>query len=267
MSFEFSTPPPEAAQILHDAVGATVYAPLLTANLAKVDADAPENRADVAAAQNHFSRAHEIYFMRLDDLANGAGLDKAQPRGWRYLKMDDPDLKTSVEVYPLRAGEVGKGFAEITSGPYCQSTLRAIEAASKNSAVQNGRYEPRLLHVPALALMVLWLHKITAPSPENDIFFPLAPIPSILVANKVYSAGELLDILHKVAPTRMPKIPDKLLSPPQTSWVQQLDITGKNPGTCGILLCFMAEEDSCEDLIFFELRLSHLSQLVFFHLF
>jgi len=222
MPLEFSTPPADAAQILQDAVGTMVSAPLFIGKLAGVGADASQNQPDAGApqpdagsTQNQYSLAHEIYFMRLDDLASGAGLDKAQLKGWRYLKTDAPDSKTSVEVYTQRTGEQEKGFAQITSGPYCQSTLRAIKAASQNSDVQNGSYEPRLLHVPALALMALWSHKKKTPSFKNDIFFPLAPIPSFLVADKVYSAAELLEKLHEVAPSRMPKTTGKPSPAPQ----------------------------------------------------
>lgn len=210
MPLDFSEqPPPEVAQILQDAVATTVPSPMLTGKLVKVEAGPPQNESDADAPQNPYSLAHKIYFMPLDDLANRAGLDKAQLKGWRYLKTDDPRSKTSVEVYTQRAGEQGKGFAEITSGPYCQSTFRAIQAASENSDVQNGPYEPRLLQVPALALMALWLHKKTDESYENDIFFPLGTVPPFLVADKVYSTAELLDKLHEVAPTRMPKPIDK----------------------------------------------------------
>ena len=230
MSLNFLKPPPDAAKIFEKAVMPTSSAGHFIAKLS-----AKNGAADVAATKlsaqgpgvvknaaeaSQFSKAHQIYSMRLNELAQGAGLNKARPLGWRYLKTDDRQSPISEEVY-MRREENKPAFAQVSSGPYCQSTLSAFATAEKNPDVQGSRYEPRLLHVPALSLQALWLQKRTANLGEQDLFLPLVPMPSFLVG-KFYSTGEFLGILQRAAQARLSE------SQPRAEQQQQRNTQQKN---------------------------------------
>jgi hypothetical protein len=68
--------------------------------------------------------------------------------------------------------------------------------AKTDPRVSQGTYEQRLLHVPALYVMALWLHE---PTGAADLLVPLAPSPRDLPAGRPLSAGEVVTKLTELA--------------------------------------------------------------------
>lgn len=150
--------------------------------------------------------AYPVYRGSLRAFAEGKGLDTAALGAWRQL--------ISVEQAPIAMMEVSMGkdgnsfrFSSINHGPFVEATARALTIAEHSSRIQEGAFELRLLQVPALYLLAIWL-KNTEDSRETlvaveDTLVPVAPAPDNLIANREYLGREFEQALQEVARTRL----------------------------------------------------------------
>ena len=185
--------PPETAEI----VAATSVARLASAPEAAFGA--PESAAsDVALAM-----PHPIYTLGLSDLLDRRPLDdlgESDITGWRYLVQDHARTVAGVEL-AVDPETAGVRFSQLQSGPVAESTDATIRAAQERDDVRQQSFEVRLLRVPALYTMALWLNDGDAQQ-NRDLIIPLAPAPSWLEANRAYSAEEFMDTLYRRAQER-----------------------------------------------------------------
>ena len=149
------------------------------------------NPLDVALAA-----PHDVYSLGLDQLAEGASIDSAHPVGRRFMVMDGERPVASAEV----AGrEDGSGF-QANEGPFVAATARAIEQAEQDPELADGRFELRVLRIPALYLMALWLKDENG---DDDVVIPLDPAPAPLESGRRYRPEEVLAELAPVAHERL----------------------------------------------------------------
>ncbi|MFC3352281.1 hypothetical protein ACFOOM_33620 [Streptomyces echinoruber] len=123
--------------------------------------------------------------------------------GWRFLIRGDDRAVAAAETMLTPDGWA---FSHFFEGPYVASTERALQQAE----ALTHPYQPRLLSVPGLYMITLWLHgDCTAdggtghPAPA-DLLVPLAPAPPGIAAHRPYRVAELLPVLtHRVPPIRL----------------------------------------------------------------
>ena len=132
--------------------------------------------------------AHQVFNLDLSDLRAGSALAAIRHSGWRYLLRDGDKVVASAETIIIDGAEQ---FLEFNQGPFVASTAGALKRADKAPETQARSFEPRLLQVPALHTVALWLHS----DGEHDLLIPLDPTLAGIVANRVYPAAELLGIL------------------------------------------------------------------------
>jgi hypothetical protein len=123
----------------------------------------------------------------------------ARPIGWRFI------VRRDGEAAPLAAAETmetadGTAFRHFCCGPFVAAALRAVQQAQALPAARGARFEPRLLSVPDLYMMALWLHAGTA---EEDLLVPLAPAPPGFLTHRPHRAAVLLPVLADRAALRM----------------------------------------------------------------
>ena len=116
------------------------------------------------------STPHQVFTLGLDDVLAGAGLDAARPVGWRYLITSDGEVIASAETAENPDGTPQP--AQFTEGRFVAATATAVRSARALPHLASAAFELRLLRIPALYLMALWLH-----SPATDLLVPLAPSP------------------------------------------------------------------------------------------
>jgi hypothetical protein len=133
------------------------------------------------------STPHQVFTMGLDDITSGAGLDTAQPVGWRYLVEDGGQLIASAET--TQAPDGTHEVSQFTEGPFVAETDKAVKAVRKLPQLAAAGFELRLLRIPALYVMALWLH-----SPATDLLVPLAPSPTRKEGKPVPAAEFLTDL-------------------------------------------------------------------------
>jgi hypothetical protein len=122
--------------------------------------------------------------------------------GWRFLIRCGDRAVAAAETM-LTAD--GWAFSHFFEGPYIASTERALRQAE----TMKQSYQPRLLSVPSLYMLTLWLHgDCTADGAEGhpaatDLLVPLAPAPPGIAAHRPHRVAELLPVLTHRA-TRIP---------------------------------------------------------------
>ncbi|MDT3727525.1 hypothetical protein ROS62_22645 [Streptomyces sp. DSM 41972] len=123
--------------------------------------------------------------------------------GWRFL-IRTGDRAVAAADTVLTAD--GWAFSRFFEGPYIAST----ELALRQAETMTQPYQPRLLSVPGLYMLALWLHGDTeadgaAGGPATtDLLVPLAPAPPGIAAHRPHQVTELLPVLtHRVRPTRL----------------------------------------------------------------
>ncbi|KES05964.1 hypothetical protein BU52_17780 [Streptomyces toyocaensis] len=123
--------------------------------------------------------------------------------GWRFL-IRTGDRAVAAADSVLTAD--GWTFSRFFEGPYIPST----ELALRQAEAMAQPYQPRLLSVPGLYMLALWLHgdptaDATGGRPAaTDLLVPLAPAPPGIAAHRPHRVTELLPVLtHRVTPTRL----------------------------------------------------------------
>ena len=162
-----------------------------------------EARADTLTVAD----AHRVFNLGLDDLRAGAGLTAAQPVGWRYLIRDGDRAVASAESIP----DPDRGtpvFASFNEGPFVSATATALAVAAIDRRVADRQFSPRLLQVPALNAIAVWLHPDDAgDDDEDDLLIPLAPFPLNVQNGVPIAAPALLSALAELAAV-IPEDPD-----------------------------------------------------------
>ncbi len=144
---------------------------------------------------------HEVYTLGLDQLLEGAyDLTGAKPTGWRYLLQQASGTVASAETTADPRGQ--QVFSLINSGPFVGATVDALDKAGQLAGgADDPPLEPRLLQVPALHALALWLH---GPGPDGDIVLPLDPSPPSVDGSRQYTVAEYLAALKETAATVQP---------------------------------------------------------------
>jgi hypothetical protein len=120
--------------------------------------------------------------------------------GWRFLIRCGDRAVAAAETMLTPDGWA---FSHFFEGPYITSTERALRQAEN----MKGAYQPRLLSVPGLYMLTLWLHgDLTADGADGhpaatDLLVPLAPAPPGIAAHRPHRVADLLPMLtHRVTP-------------------------------------------------------------------
>jgi hypothetical protein len=138
---------------------------------------------------------HEVFTLGLADLVAGRGLKAAKPTGWRYLVREDDNVLASAEAVLTGTGG-DYAFSAFNEGGFVAATAHAIHAARALPDVGHAAFELRLLHVPGLYVMALWLHEASG---NGDLLIPLAPSPAEAAAGQPVPAARLLEELASKA--------------------------------------------------------------------
>ncbi|GHH50517.1 hypothetical protein [Streptomyces candidus] len=129
-----------------------------------------------------------------DQIATGDRPPRTRLTGWRFL-IRSGDLAVAAADTVLTPD--GWTFSHFFEGPYLSSTERALRQAETMTA----GYQPRLLSIPALYMLTLWLHgdptsdtDTDGPAP-SDVLIPLAPAPPGIAAHRPCTVADLLPVL------------------------------------------------------------------------
>ncbi|MFJ2607321.1 hypothetical protein ACIQOU_34765 [Streptomyces sp. NPDC091279] len=134
------------------------------------------------------------------DETTPAGPFATRLAGWRFLIRCGDRAVAAAET---RLTPDGWAFSHFFEGPYITST----ELALRQAELLQQPYQPRLLSVPRLYMLTLWLHGDVAADGADghpaatDLLVPLAPAPPGIAAHRPHRVAELLPVLtHRATP-------------------------------------------------------------------
>ncbi|WP_055491470.1 hypothetical protein [Streptomyces sp. TP-A0356] len=114
--------------------------------------------------------------------------------GWRFLiRCGD----RAVAAADTMLTPDGWAFSRFFEGPYVAATERAVQQAE----TMTESYQARLLSVPELYMLTLWLHGdttadgATGDPAATDLLVPLAPAPPGIAAHRPHRVADLLPVL------------------------------------------------------------------------
>ncbi|MBV9024203.1 MAG: hypothetical protein JO362_10515 [Streptomycetaceae bacterium] len=153
----------------------------------------------LSASDGPLTPEHPLPVHLLDPVPARGGLPQARLTGWRFLIRAADRVVAAADT---RWTPDGWAFSHFSEGPYLTSTERALHQAEPLA----GAYQPRLLSIPGLYMLTLWLHRnITdgddaQPAP-TDVLVPLAPAPPGIAAHRPHAVADLLRVLsHRLTP-------------------------------------------------------------------
>jgi len=114
--------------------------------------------------------------------------------GWRYIASSGK-TKISVDM-GYDAKDQRHFFHSLNENPFVAETVSRIALARKNRNVHAGSYELRVLEIPALYIVAIWLKDEKG---SNDILVPLEPTHPALKAGSEYDSKTFFLALEKPA--------------------------------------------------------------------
>jgi hypothetical protein len=133
------------------------------------------------------------------------GASATRLAGWRFLIRCGERAVAAAET---RLTPDGWAFSHFFEGPYVTATERALRQAETMTETTAQSYQARLLSVPELYMLTLWLHGDSAADgaeghpAATDLLVPLAPAPPGIAAHRPHRVAELLPVLtHRLTPT------------------------------------------------------------------
>ncbi|HTS23306.1 MAG TPA: hypothetical protein VMN79_16035 [Casimicrobiaceae bacterium] len=156
----------------------------------------PQRMREMRLETLSHSEPHPVYFVPLDALAEGKLLAAAKQTSWRYLIVQDNDAVAEAELTVGRRGAKSAAarplaFAGLTHGPFAAATVDALHAAERLPQVARDDYELRLLRIPAVYFVALWLH-----GAKEDLLIPMGNPPGGLKSNHPYSEAAIVRALR-----------------------------------------------------------------------
>lgn len=137
---------------------------------------------------------HQLWHLGLDAIKNGHGIGAADLTGWRFL-LDHATAHPTVAA-DVQGKSVPHKFGGLHYGPFVAATFSALKTADSEPRLRGEALEPRLLQIPALFVVALWLK---AQDPDKDVFVPLAPAPPSLTVGRHYTKDDLEAELVKLS--------------------------------------------------------------------
>ncbi|MFE9097472.1 hypothetical protein [Streptomyces sp. NPDC007264] len=128
------------------------------------------------------------------DRITPTGASATRLAGWRFLIRAGNRAVAAAETMLTPDGWA---FSRFFEGPY----IAATELALAQAEAMKQPYQPRLLSVPELYMLTLWLHGdcaadgATGHPAATDLLVPLAPAPPGIAAHRPHRVAELLPVL------------------------------------------------------------------------
>ncbi len=156
-------------------------------------ADAPPDAVSAlrAALASHvkesvgLSAPHPVYIAAAQDVVDGRVLANARLTGWRAIASKDGEPRAAVET-----------DGSVNEGPFVAGTVEAVGVAEQRFGADARDYELRLLRIPAVYAVAIWLH-----AEDDDLLIPVAPAPASLRANEPAAEAAFTAALTSSVPT------------------------------------------------------------------
>ena len=143
------------------------------------------------AEQVAIPRPVPLYTSTLQSAVDGRVLEEAYPAGWLYLVHEGEELAALAEVAPSLAGQ-GYALLSLSRSTYNEAAGTALSRAVQVAEELPDDLDLRMLRIPALYFLAVWLHGETI-----DRCIPLPPAPFGLEPFEILIGGDLTTLLQQ----------------------------------------------------------------------
>ncbi|MET9929273.1 MULTISPECIES: hypothetical protein [unclassified Streptomyces] len=181
-------------------------APALRSVLAALGSPTAVRQARTSAlrsAQGPLSPELPLPVHVLDRIAPTRTVPRTRLAAWRFLIRSEG---RAIAAADTMLTPDGWSFSHFFEGPYLTST----ELAVRQAEVSPTAYQARLLSMPELYMLTLWLHDNPGDDADDastgvlaptDVLVPLAPAPPGIAAHRPHRVADLLPVMTlRVAP-------------------------------------------------------------------
>lgn len=187
MALKIASPPKQCLRLISDALDKFQSTPMEMYRESSLKAIPPK--------ELDASLPHQVFLMGLIDVIE-ASLDKAQPIGWRYIVLRGEQPVAAAEIEGTEARRRLQ-FSNFNEGPFVLESVKGIALAEKLPEMEKEDFVLRLLRIPALYVMALWIH-----GDNREILIPLEPTHDLLVPNRKYTPTQFFRQLASAAEQR-----------------------------------------------------------------
>ncbi|WP_326676184.1 hypothetical protein [Streptomyces sp. NBC_01237] len=130
----------------------------------------------------------------LERITAGDTAPRTRLAAWRFLIRSE---ERAVAAADTMLTPDGWAFSHFFEGPYLASTELAVRQAEASTSA----YQARLLSIPELYMLTLWLHGDTDADASGgtlaptDVLVPLAPAPPGIAAHRPHRVADLLPVM------------------------------------------------------------------------
>ncbi|MFD9427461.1 MULTISPECIES: hypothetical protein [unclassified Streptomyces] len=130
----------------------------------------------------------------LERIVAGDTAPRTRLAAWRFLIRSE---ERAVAAADTMLTPDGWAFSHFFEGPYLASTELAVRQAEASASA----YQARLLSIPELYMLTLWLHGDTEADASGgtlaptDVLVPLAPAPPGIAAHRPHRVADLLPVM------------------------------------------------------------------------
>jgi hypothetical protein len=174
-------------------------APAEGANVVQRNLTPPRTRAMGMAATTRGSsrtmKPYPIFSADLEDvLDDDPGLlASARLTSWQYVVFEGETVVALAEVTHVKPLRYASGQSPVVA----EAVLKAIRKAEELDAVEKADYELRILRVPELYLLAVWLH-----GRSEDLLIPVRPFTKTSSDRVSFSEEQMVEILRPLAQVR-----------------------------------------------------------------
>ena len=131
---------------------------------------------------------HQVFYVPPKLLRPGTFQEAAKPVSWRRIQ-GSAGLPSDAEI-DLTQNPENSQITSRTRGPFSHAPVAQLPALAVGDEGEGAPLrEVRMLRIPEIKLMAIWLH--SADAPAQDTLIPLAPCLSILIPGQSYSVESL----------------------------------------------------------------------------
>jgi hypothetical protein len=140
-------------------------------------------------------KSYPVFSADLEDvLDDDPGLlASARLTSWQYVVFDGKRVVALAEVTHRKPPR----YASRQSPVVAEAVVEAIRKAEELDAVKKADYELRILRVPELYLLAVWLH-----GPSRDLLIPVRPFTKPSSDRATFSEKQMVEILRPLAQVR-----------------------------------------------------------------
>jgi hypothetical protein len=113
--------------------------------------------------------AHKVYALDNSDIVRSNQISRARLVAWRVLIQYGPKTVAAMELNCDSQG-ANIRFASLDMGPFAQRTRQLAESVETFDTVHRGLFEPRMLRMPSVYAVALWLKDLQGTA---DIVLPM----------------------------------------------------------------------------------------------